>query len=139
MKYPEGQSIKIGDLVWWDEGACVGHIQVIAESKEDYESWGLSEPHIFVDNDHPFDSSIGIGIAHNHGYLEDEGIGLLNIEEVARLESAKDAAMKNAKSDFTKYNYSVLTECVNSKMVCWIFILKSGDSVIEEIRVPWKE
>lgn len=81
MKYPEGQNIKIGDLVWWDEGVCVGHIQVIAESKEDYESWGLSEPHIFVDNDHPFDSSIGIGIAHNHGCLENEGIGLLGKNE----------------------------------------------------------
>jgi hypothetical protein len=137
MKYPEGQDIKVGDLIWWEEGVFVGHIQVIAESKDDYESWGLTEPHIFVANNHPFDPSIKTGVAHEFSCLEDEGIGLLSIEEISKLNVARNSAIQIASSDFTKHNYSIATECVNNEMVCWIFSLMSGNSVIEEIRIPW--
>jgi hypothetical protein len=40
MRYPEGQEIRVGDLVWWDEGACVGHVQWIWDEERDGDYFG---------------------------------------------------------------------------------------------------
>lgn len=136
MNYPDGQPICVGDLIWWNEGNCVGHVQVVAESKEEFESWGLDEPHIFVDNSHPFDPTIGSGVAHNGGCLEDEAIGLLNQAEIGLFEAAVNEAEAKAVTGLKSHQFSVTTECVNGRRVAWIFEITDGDSVVEKIRVP---
>src|SRR5690606_11712528 len=111
-------------LIWWDEGNCVGHVQVIAESEKEFSAWGYEEPHIFVDNTHPFDPTIRIGVAHDEGCLEDEGIGLLNQREKDLFEAAmKDAEVK-AVTKLKSHKITVTTECVNGQMQAWIFEIR---------------
>ncbi len=136
MNYPDGQPICVGDLIWWNEGSCVGHVQVVAETKEEYEAWGLDEPHIFVDNSHPFDPTIGCGVAHNVGCFEDEAIGLLNQAEIGLFEAAVKEAEAKAVTDLNSHQFSVTTECVNGQRVAWIFVISEGDCVVEKVRVP---
>ena len=138
MKYPDGQTICVGDLVWWNEGSCVGYVQAIAETQEEFESWGLEEPHIFVDNTHPFDPTIGSGAAHDEACLENEAIGLLNPTEIEIFEAAMKEAAQKTVADLNSHQFSVTTECVNGRRVAWCFDVKSGDLVVEKVRVPWR-
>lgn len=53
MKYPKQYSlgadpeeIRAGDLVWWNEGVCVGFVEQVIETSDDFERWGLDEPSI---------------------------------------------------------------------------------------------
>lgn len=98
MTYPDGSQIHVGDLIWWDEGLCVGYVQAIAESREDYESWGLDSPHIFVSNRHPFDPSLATsgGVAYGASFLEDDGIGPLSAVERLEFERATQLALSLA-------------------------------------------
>ena len=139
MKYPEGQIVRVGDLIWWNEGVCLGHVQEIIESQSDIKSWGFSQPHIMVDNNHPLDSTLDGVVAYGLSDFEDEGIGLLTEEELLMLEAAVNSAKKVSKTDLTSHNYSISTECINHKMVSWIFTIMNGNKIIEEIRVPWNQ
>ena len=136
MNYPDGHLIRVGDLIWWNEGSCVGHVHVIAETPAEFEAWGLEEPHIFVDNTHPFDPTIGSGVAYNEACFEDEAIGLLDPKEIGMFEAAVKAAAEKSAIDFSSHRFSVTTKCVNGRMVAWVFDVRSGDSIVETVRVP---
>lgn len=73
MKYPDGSEMSVGELIWWDECRCLGHIQHIAETAEELDAWGLKEPHAFFGNHHPFDPDV-IGVAYPPKSFEDEVI-----------------------------------------------------------------
>jgi hypothetical protein len=133
MTYPDGSAIGIGDLVWWDEGHCVGYVQVIAE--DDYESWGLTVPSVFLANRHPFDRSLGTGVAYNQASFEDEGIGLLSPQEVKALERATAEARRLATVDFDTSTYAVTTDVENCQQLGWIFTLFRDGTEVQVLKV----
>ena len=135
MTYPDGSKICIGDLVWWDEGHCIGYVQVIAESKDDYERWGLAAPGIFVSNTHPFDQSLGSGVNYEQASFEDEGIGLLSPEELNRLEGAIAEARRLATVDFDTSTYAVTTEVKNCQVVGWILTFFRDGQEVQVVNV----
>lgn len=128
MKYPDGNVICVGDLIWWNEGSCIGFIQSVAESKEEYESWGLDCPHLFLSMIHPFDPSEKSGIAHDEACLADEAIGLLTKAE------AHDLSRATTEAGITEPSYSVYPEYENGRMTHWRFEFQ--DSLLESIRIP---
>lgn len=106
MKYPvkysngkEPKVICVGDLVWWNEGVCVGFVEEVMEARPDYERWGLDQPSIAFTNLHPFERNedkhkqhigfvtTGATVVHplDSQHLEDEGIGLLTPHEQSEL------------------------------------------------------
>lgn len=102
MKYPrqyslgsEPEEIRLGDLVWWNEGTCVGHVRWIWESERDGDYlWADTEgAPIFLSNKHPY--LVGTdpeGVIHDESCLEDEGIGPLSEHERGELEWAMSEA-----------------------------------------------
>ena len=136
MKYPNGQPVQIGDLVWWNEGSCIGFVQSMVESEEDCQTMGLKGPHLFISSRHPFDSNT-MGVAYPIACFEDEGIAPLALEELDQFEKAKDFAASIARNDLMALEYSVNTECVDGQMAAWTFKVHQNDAVIETIRVPW--
>lgn len=126
MKYPkeyslcaEPEEIHVGDLIWWNEGVCVGYIQGVMEVREDYERWGLDEPSIALTNLHPFDANEqkhkqNIGFVTNGGtvvnsenQLEDEGIGLLSPHERSELKWAISEAKRRVTPKHRDASYCV--------------------------------
>lgn len=138
MNYPDGSTVNIGDLIWWNEGTCVGYVQVVAESKDDYESWGLTAPSIFLSNRHPFDRSLGTGVQYERASFEDEGIGLLSPEESKQLERATAEARKFATEDFDILTYAVTMEVENCQHVGWVFTLFREGKQVQIVRVAAK-
>ena len=138
MTYPDGSRIRVGDLIWWDEGLCVGYVQAIAESKEEYESWGLAAPHIYVSNTHPFDPATRDEVGYPMSALEDDGVGLLSPEERGEFEEATAEAHSLAVSDLDGLIYSVTTEVQKCELVDWIFTFIKDRRVVEVIRIPAK-
>lgn len=110
MNYPGGTTIRVGDLVWWNEGECVGYVQMVADTRAEYERWGLTSPHMFVSNRHPFDISLEAGVAHDQACLEGEGIGLLASQEKIEFEEAARSARTRLKVDSADLTYAVTTE-----------------------------
>jgi hypothetical protein len=137
MTYADGSTVGVGDLVWWNEGDCVGYVQVVAESKNDYESWGLTVPSIFLSNRHPFDRSLG-GVAYAQALFEEEGIGPLSTEDLNRLERATSEARRIATVDFDTSTYAVTTEVKNCQQVGWIFTLFRDGREAQVVKVAVK-
>lgn len=127
MKYPDGNIICVGDLIWWNEGSCVGYIQSVAESEEEYKSWGLDRPHLFLSNIHPFDPSEKSGIAYDEACLVDEAIGLLTKAE------SDDLTEAISKAAITGHSYSVFPEYENGRMTHWRFEFQ--DPLREPVRI----
>ena len=138
MKYPDGTTIRVGDLVWWDEGYFVGYVQVIAESEDEYEGWGLDTPHIFVSSVHPFDPTMLIGVGHPESCLADEGIGLLTAQEQSELERVRIRAFELIPHDLEYSFYSVITEVENLQLSRWVFTFYKDDVKVLKVAIPVK-
>ncbi len=137
MKYPDGSTIKIGDLIWWDEGYCVGYVQAVAESRAELGSWGFDKPHILVSNIHPFDPASHTGVAYGESFLTDDGIGLLTPEERVQFEQATAQAHKQVAADFEYSAYSVFTDVRDCKLTGRIFSFRKADGTeLQRIKVP---
>ena len=135
MKYPDGTDIKVRDLIWWSEGTLVGHVQEIAESEEEFQSWGLDEPALFVGNRLPYDpASEGASYAPRH--LEGEGVGKLNEAEIIEYDEAILRAKAISPEKWNGRWYAVELRFERGKGSEWIFLLHGGWDVIERIAVP---
>ena len=136
MKYTDGTIIRVGDLVWWNGGGCLGYVQVVAETRAEYERWGLTSPHIFVSNRHPFDISLGSAVAHNESCFEDEGISLVTPQEKLDLKEAARRARTRLKADSADLTYTVTTEVQDCRQIGWIFTFFSNGAEVETVRIP---
>ena len=78
MKFSDGSPVKVGDRVWWNEGSAIGYVVGIHEREADFVSLGLSEPGVFIADF----MGPNVGVEYPRRVFEDEGIGLLSMEEV---------------------------------------------------------
>lgn len=134
MKYPDGSHVHVGDLIWWNEGNCVGYVQSVAESQTDYETWGLDEPGIFVSNYHPFDRSNPSGVFYPTDSFEDEGIGTLTLEEQKEFERAKRLALTGRPHSW----FSVTTDVEDNVLKSWIFTLLDEQDRKHVVAIPYE-
>ena len=133
MNYPDGIQMKRGDLVWWNEGGCVGYVQSIAETPEEYTAWGLDGPHAFLAAAHPYDPTQESGVAYPPGCFEDEAIGLMTEDEAAELRRAiTEAGLDDGRT------FATTTEVYMGRMTHWVFCLMAEDGIHarETIRIP---
>ncbi len=127
MNYPKQpglgsapEKIRVGDLVWWNGGVCVGFVEEVMEAREDYERWGLTGPSIALTNLHPFEANerkhkqrIGFptnggSVVYSADLLEDEGVGLLSCRERSELEWAIGEAKARAAPEHRERPFCVL-------------------------------
>jgi hypothetical protein len=86
MKYPDGNDVKLHDLIWWNEGMCLGFVSLIVETEEQWGKWGLDEPGIFFS----FDLSgktFGQHMFNSEESFVDEAIGLLTEAETTEIKA----------------------------------------------------
>ncbi|MBE7497582.1 MAG: hypothetical protein HS117_21765 [Verrucomicrobiaceae bacterium] len=144
MTYPDGSQIRVGDLIWWDEGHCLGHVQAIAESQADYESWGLVAPHIFISTRHPFDPTLAtrhadggvpVLVSYDVASFDDEGIGLLSPAERQEFERARQAALLGRGCSC----FSVTTHVESGTLRSWIFRLLDEHGRETVVTIPYEK
>lgn len=130
MVYPDSNTVTVGDLIWWNEGSCVGYVQSVADSEEEFEAWGLDRSHLFLANVHPFDPHEKSGVAYDQGCLADEGIALLSSEEQADLERAV------AEAGIGNRIFRVFADIHYGKMTHWRFGSYPPNPASPPIRIP---
>src|SRR5690606_22416582 len=97
MQYPDGLSISVGDLIWWNERTCVGYVHAVLEANDEYLAWGLDVPGIMLAIGHPFDPDEAT-VFYPAWSFEDEAVGLFTADEREELSEAAERA--EAKSHF---------------------------------------
>ena len=137
MNYPNGEEIKVGDLIWWNEGEATGYVQSIIGYEPEFREWGLDEPHLFLANIHPFDSTSVAGIGYPQSHLGDDGIRPLSTDEKQRLEVATREASRSTGIDFAAVPHAVVVECADDAGRGWIFSIIQGEEQVETVRVPF--
>jgi hypothetical protein len=135
MKYPDGTEMAVGDLIWWNECLCLGHIQHIAETPEEFEGWGLQEPHAFFGNHHPFNPEV-TGVAYPPSSFEDEVICIPTRSEVTDYRRALDYAMTLSSQGSDAGWHSVQIRCESGKRIEWIFTFFEGFVEVGRTVVP---
>lgn len=87
MNYPDGTVIVVGDVIWWNEGGCIGRVACIVDTPDSWISKGLAEPGIFICNDLAFDE-LTCDVFNSEAQFLDEGIGKLSCDEMRGLTDA---------------------------------------------------
>ena len=59
-KYPSGDSISIGDRVWWDDGTAIGYIHEILDSENGLLNYGLEEDSVIIRINDPIVSPVDL-------------------------------------------------------------------------------
>ena len=110
MNYPDGRMMQAGDLVWWNEGVCVGYIEEVIGTQDEWALWGLSEPSYAVSNLHPFEACstkhkqhvggvvTGGTVVYPETHMEDDGLGLLDDKEREELRWARTSVGRTGTS-----------------------------------------
>lgn len=79
LRYPEGHDVRVGDLVWWNEGSGQAVVASIVNSKDERLP-DMGEPGVFLCLD-PSNCSPTEDLWHPESQFEDEGLGLVRPEE----------------------------------------------------------
>lgn len=90
MRYSDGSTVRLGDLVWWDEENSIGRIIGIHETEEQCANWGIDGPGVAI----CYDGS-GIGglfIGYPRRAFAEEGIRRLTTDEEGEVDSVLQAA-----------------------------------------------
>lgn len=80
MKYPSGEEVKIGDLIWWDEGTEIGRVALLITAEEDQLMYGQDERGIFIETD-PLARRLYPVVFYPESMFEDEAIDVLTESE----------------------------------------------------------
>ncbi len=127
--------MKEGDLIWWNEGGCVGHVQKIIEAPEEWVDWGWKGPAAYFGNLHPYDPTT-VGVGYPLECFEDEGITKLSDSGRSAFADALEVALSFAPAEAKGCPYSVGTRGENNRIVEWIFQFWLPDSDPAVIAVP---
>lgn len=126
MIYPDGVEVHLHDLIWWNEGQCVGYVSEILETQKDWEKYGgeINEAGIFLSLDisrRTFDSVV----FNSHHSFEEEGIKLLTDAEIAEI---KEVFQKVCQFDPKAVGCSYSVKRHFHRGEGWIVTLASPDS-----------
>lgn len=136
MKYPDGKAIQVGDLIWWNEGVCLGFVQWIWDVTTDGDySWANTDgPPLFIFNRHPYNETNGpAGVIHDEPCLADEGVGLLSDDDQEEFQLATELAKRRSKLEFEGRIYAVQTRAEACQRVQWVFSIFEDETCIEMI------
>ncbi len=84
MRYPDGVIVKVGDVIWWDEGASVGKVAEIVETPDSLNAWGVEHPGILICCN-PLRDLPSCDVFHPQRLFFDEGVAVLTDAEKANL------------------------------------------------------
>ena len=159
MKYPreysldsEPKEIRVGDLVWWNEGVCIGFVENLIEDERDREDNDMDESGIAFTNLHPFEANKlkhkqHIGFVSNGGtviypesVLEDEGIGLLTEYERSELNWAISTAKEAVSPEHRELPFCVTAVMnQNRREEDWVFHFVDREcQIIESVAFPFR-
>lgn len=138
MKYPNGEVVSAGDLIWWNGGDAIGYVQSMVVSEEELHEWDLDESHLFLANIHPFDPTSVAGIGYPQSHLAEEGIQLLSADEKQQLAAATLEASRLTGIDFSTVPHGIGLEGADSGEREWVFSVIHGDELEESVRVPFQ-
>jgi hypothetical protein len=158
MKYPEEYShdsepkqIHVGDLVWWNEGTCVGFIIQLIEEEADRKDYSTDESEIVFSNFHPFAANTpkynphtgsflsGCSTIYPERMLEDEGIGLLSPHERSEFDWAISKAKQAVSTEHRDLPFYVnVVMNLDSRIEDWVFqfVDQNYQKINEEIIFP---
>lgn len=90
MRYPDGSTVRLGDLVWWDDESSIGRIIGIHESKEQCAIWGVEDPGVAI----CYDGSGmgGLFVGYPQSAFVEEGIRRVTPKEEAEVDRVVQAA-----------------------------------------------
>ncbi len=120
MRYLDGKTIKTGDIIWWNEGTCVGRVATIvepADTAEKMAAWGLDESGIFISP--RIRLPLVDGVYQPHSDFEDEGIGLMSENELAELYEAIEIAKAGFTGDVLKLGEPRITQEPHAQTRGW--------------------
>ena len=136
MYYPDGIKIKISDLIWWNEGICVGFVQEIIKTKQDLETWGLITPSLAVSNLHPFNLNNPLTIV-DESDIAGEGIGLLTKNEIQIFEKILTQAKSKVSKETKKLHFFVTVKYdPQQDLQKWLILFVNDDyETVESIEI----
>lgn len=95
MNYLDGTEISAGDIIWWDEGVCLGLVTHILEQKKALEDMGLENPGVCVAFNICENDYTKWGLFLEHGDFEDEGIEKCSSELLSQIHDCGDRLNEN--------------------------------------------
>ncbi|MCB1098683.1 MAG: hypothetical protein KDN22_24135 [Verrucomicrobiae bacterium] len=134
MKFPSGEIIRKGEMIWWDEGARIGVVHEVLEEKEELEAWGLEDPHIVLSGSLPYSPDDKGYISYPLSSFVDEGIEMLTAAERIEIDSIMERAFKCALSN--PKSLQLVAKVADSRLVGWIAEVLSDGFVVERIEFP---
>jgi len=105
MNYPDNRRVCIGDLIWWNEGTCLGYVSEIIGDLNEVKHRGLDDMGIFISNDYTkreMEGSMYVELSD----FEDEGISKCEIDEHRYLDEVISKAF-NVLDDFRDRSFFV--------------------------------
>jgi len=140
---PEPEEIRGGDLVWWNEGVCVGFVENLIEDEGDRSDYGLDQPGIAFTNLHPFEANQftnGGSTVYPEGMLEDEGVGLLSQHERSELNWAIATAREAVAPEHRDLPFCVTAVMnLDCKEEEWVFHFVDRDcKTIASVAFPFR-
>jgi len=130
MHYANGETIELGDHIWWNEGAGLGFIVEIAEKEAAFRKWGLDEPSFFINPGHPFEKFRDSVIAHSQSCVKDEGIDRLTPQEEDVLAQCYALAVKKYEQNDWRAGYTLCSIVEDCTLKGFSFTLESDGSTI---------
>lgn len=147
----EPKQIHIGDLVWWNEGTCVGFVVQLIEEEADRRDYGKDESCIVFSNLHPHEANAikynpntgsflsGSRTIYPESMLEDEGIDLLSPHERSEFDWAISKAKQAVSPEHRDLPFYVnVVMNLDSRIEDWVFQFVDQDyqKINEEIIFP---
>lgn len=127
----------VGDLVWWNEGRCLGYVQIIVETPEDLHLWGIegTQGQAMIANHHPFDPNAMGFVRHDRECLAREGVAKLSKREIQLFQKAIQLAKPSSRYGFDDHGFSVMVKYRAGARFEWVFRLYDRNLLMEEIAV----
>lgn len=152
MRYPEGETVQVGDLIWWNEGVCIGFVLEVTETESECAAMDLDDPGILVTNLHPYEANLtadkcrlphpcaGGRCRMPLNLFEDEGIGLLSEHEKEAFYHALSTARSEVTPELRLCPFCARAELDQAKgEKDWYFdFLNEALEIVETIRIPFQ-
>lgn len=92
--YASGRPIAVGDRVWWDEGAAIGHVRELWACPDAWRSAGQREATLLIAQarDPAVPSDL---VAYPLRALAEEGVDVLSAEEAAQVDAVLAAVARH--------------------------------------------